>query len=92
MFLTGANTVSGHGIAGSLVGGATVAGLVLDRPIFAESMMGAVLVDPATLPSDGEDWDPLHVSRGAALRAKRDAGRAARARRDTRASTAGATP
>lgn len=79
LYLCGASTSSGHGIAGSLWGGANCAGLVLDKPVLIEAMMGTVSVDPAVLPVDGHDWDAMDVSRGAALRAKRAAGAAKRA-------------
>jgi all-trans-retinol 13,14-reductase len=71
LWVTGANTSSGHGIAGAMVGGVTCAGQVLERPLLIEMMMGARLIDPTAIPADAEDFDPLFVSRGAALRAKR---------------------
>ena len=79
LYVTGANTVTGHGIAGTIVGGAQCASTIVDRPMFIEAMMGETFVDPALLPTDGPDWDPVDVSRGAALRATRAEGRAARA-------------
>ena len=79
LYVTGANTVSGHGIAGTIVGGAQCASTIADRPMFIEAMMGETFVDPEVLPADGPDWDPMDVSRGAALRAVRADGRAARA-------------
>ena len=71
LWVTGANTSSGHGIAGAMVGGVTCAGQVLERPLLIEMMMGARLIDPTAIPADDADFDPLFVSRGAALRAKR---------------------
>ncbi|HEC10569.1 MAG TPA: NAD(P)/FAD-dependent oxidoreductase [Acidimicrobiales bacterium] len=71
LYLAGANTRTAHGIAGAMLGGVTAAGRILDRPLLIEAMMGGVLVDPGLLPADGPDWDPLEVSRGAALRARR---------------------
>ncbi len=71
LYLAGASTRTAHGIAGAMLGGVTVAGRILDRPLLVEAMMGEVLVDPEVLPVDGPDWDPLEVSRGAALRARR---------------------
>ena len=52
---------------------------IADRPMFIEAMMGSTFVDPGVLPADGPDWDPVTVSRGAALRATRAEGREARA-------------
>jgi phytoene dehydrogenase-like protein len=79
LYVTGANTVAGHGIAGTIVGGAMCASDIADRPMFIEAMMGSTFVDPGVLPSDAPDWDPVDVSRGAALRATRAEGREARA-------------
>ena len=79
LYLTGANTVAGHGIAGTILGGAQCASTIADRPMFIEAMMGERFVDPSILPHDGPDWDPMEVSRGAALRTVRAAGRDARA-------------
>ena len=73
LWLTGANTSSGHGIAGAMVGGVVCAGQILGRHLLIEMMMGAKLVDPADIPADGEDFDPVTVSRGAKLRARRAA-------------------
>jgi all-trans-retinol 13,14-reductase len=73
LWLTGANTVSGHGIAGAMVGGVTCAGQILDRPLLVEMILGAQLLDPAAVPADPPDFDPLEYSRGARLRAKRAA-------------------
>ena len=71
LWLVGANTVSGHGIAGAVVGGVMCAGAILDRPLIVEMFMGTQLVDPAAVPADPEPFDALEYSRGAALRAKR---------------------
>lgn len=78
LWLVGANTVSGHGIAGAMVGGVNCAGQILDRPLLVEMFMGTRLVDPVALPPDPDDFDPMEFSRGASLRARRAAGRAAR--------------
>jgi len=79
LWLVGANTASGHGIAGVMVGGVNCAGEILDRPLLVEMFMGTRLVDPSVVPPDPDDFDPLEFSRGAALRARRAAGRVARA-------------
>ena len=71
LWLAGANTTSGHGIAGAMVGGVNAAGDVVGRPLLIEMMLGTQLVDPATVPPDPDDFDPLHFSRGARLRARR---------------------
>ena len=71
LWLVGANSVSGHGIAGAVSGGVFCAGAILDRPLIAEMVMGQQLIDPSSIPSDPPDFDALEYSRGAALRAKR---------------------
>jgi hypothetical protein len=71
LWLTGANTVSGHGLAGAMSGGVMCAGQILERPLFVEMFLGAQLVDPAAIPPDPPDFDPVDVSRGARLRARR---------------------
>ena len=75
LFLVGQNTVSGHGIAGAMVGGVRCAGEILGKSLLVDSFLGTSFVDPAILPEDPDDWDPVAVSRGRALREKR-AGRA----------------
>ena len=40
LWLVGANTASGHGVAGTMVGGVTCAGEILDRPLLVEMMLG----------------------------------------------------
>ncbi|MFN8017479.1 MAG: NAD(P)/FAD-dependent oxidoreductase [Acidimicrobiales bacterium] len=79
LWLVGANTASGHGIAGTMVGGVTCAGQILDRPLLIEMFTGARLVEPEQLPADPSPFDPLELCRGERLRAARAAGRAARA-------------
>ena len=72
LWITGANTASGHGIAGAMTGGVTCAGQILDRRnLLIEMILGAQLIDPATIPADPDDFDPMHISRGAKLRARR---------------------
>ena len=72
LWITGANTTSGHGIAGAMTGGVSCAGQILDRRgLLVEMLLGTSLVDPASVPPDPEDFDPMHISRGARLRARR---------------------
>jgi phytoene dehydrogenase-like protein len=79
LWLVGANTVSGHGIAGAMVGGVNCAGAILDRPLLVELVMGTTLVDPDSVPADPADFDPVEWCRGEQLRTRRAQGRAARA-------------
>jgi phytoene dehydrogenase-like protein len=71
LWVVGANTVSGHGIAGGVTGGVFCAGKILDRPLIVEMYMGEKLVDPALIAPDPDPFDPLEYCRGAQLRAKR---------------------
>ena len=73
LWVVGANTVSGHGIAGGVTGGVFCAGKILDRPLIVEMYMGQQLVDPAIIPPDPDPFDPLEYCRGERLRAKRSA-------------------
>lgn len=76
LWITGANTTSGHGIAGALVGGVSCAGHILGRHgLLIEMVLGAQLIDPASIPPDPPDFDPMWVSRGARLRERRSARR-----------------
>lgn len=79
LWLVGANTVSGHGIAGAMVGGVHCAGGILDRPLLVEMIMGTSLVEPGSVPTDPDDFDPVEWCRGERLRTRRAQGRAARA-------------
>lgn len=71
LWVVGANTVSGHGIAGGVTGGVFCASKILDRPLIVEMYLGQQLVDPAVIPPDPDPFDPLEHCRGARLRAKR---------------------
>ncbi len=75
LFVVGQNTVSGHGIAGTMVGGVRCAGEILGKELLIESFLGTSFVDPEVLPRDPDDWDPVAVSRGRALRARREGAR-----------------
>lgn len=79
LWLVGANTESGHGVAGTMAGGVNCAGQILDRPLLVEMVMGAVLADPAAIPPDPDGFDPMEWSRGQRLRERRAVDRAARA-------------
>ncbi len=46
LWLVGANTASGHGVAGTMVGGVNCAGEILDRPLLVEMMMGTAAGRP----------------------------------------------
>jgi hypothetical protein len=52
-------------------GGVFCAGDILERPLIVEMYMGQQLIDPASVPADGEHFDPLEYCRGERLRAKR---------------------
>lgn len=79
LFLVGASTTTGHGIAGTMAGGVLCAGAILGRPLIEEIHTGTVLVDPGTLPPREPVRDPVDVCRGKALRELREAERRARA-------------
>jgi len=79
LWLVGANTASGHGVAGTMVGGVNCAGEILDRPLLVEMMMGTVLGDPGAIPADPPGFDPMELCRGRTLRERRAEGRDARA-------------
>jgi all-trans-retinol 13,14-reductase len=81
LWVVGANTVGGHGIAGAMSGGVLCAGDILDRPLIAEIYLGEQLVDPAAIPPDPDDFDPLEFCRGEKLRARRADHAAAQRRR-----------
>ncbi len=80
LWLVGANTASGHGVAGTMVGGVNCAGEILDRPLLVEMMMGTTLVDPESIPADPDDFDPVEWSRGERLRERRSQDRRRRSR------------
>lgn len=78
LWLVGANTVSGHGVAGAMAGGVACAGQLLGRPLLVEMMLGADLVAPETVPPDPPEFDPVWWCRGERLRRRRLAGQQAR--------------
>ncbi|MCP4226750.1 MAG: hypothetical protein GY773_25700 [Actinomycetia bacterium] len=73
LWVVGANTVGGHGMAGAMSGGVFCASDILARPLIVEIYTGQQLVDAARIPPDPEDFDPLEYCRGERLRAKRSA-------------------
>jgi phytoene dehydrogenase-like protein len=72
LWLVGANAVSGHGVGGAMAGAVRCAGEILERPLLVEMFLGAVLVDPDRVPPDPPGFDPVHHSRGARLRERRN--------------------
>jgi len=71
LWVVGANTVSGHGIAGAMSGGVFCAADILERPLIVEMYLGERLIDPDRIAPDPEDFDPLEYCRGERLRTKR---------------------
>lgn len=71
LWVVGANTATGHGIAGAMIGGVMCAGEIIDRPLIAEIALGQSILDPSAIPPDPDPFDPLEFSRGARLREKR---------------------
>ncbi len=68
LWVVGAGTASGHGIAGTMVGGINCAGEILERPLLVEMVMGTTLLEPRRCPPIRRILDPVEWSRGAALR------------------------
>jgi phytoene desaturase len=62
LYLTGASTMSGHGIVGAMRGGVATAGAVLGRDLAREVERGQVFGDPSKLSADAER-DPWQYSR-----------------------------
>ncbi|MDJ0770461.1 MAG: NAD(P)/FAD-dependent oxidoreductase [Ilumatobacter sp.] len=71
LWVVGANTIGGHGIAGAMSGGVFCASDILGRQLIVEMYLGEQLVDPASIPPDPPEFDPLEHCRGERLRAKR---------------------
>jgi len=63
LYLAGASTVYGHGIAGTMAGGVGAASAALGRDLMAEVASGRVFGDPSRLPPDPPGWDPWRASR-----------------------------
>ncbi len=62
LFLAGASTPSGHGIAGVLAGGLATAGAVLETDLRRRVLDGEILGDRDLLPLLRDDWDPWRES------------------------------
>ena len=62
LFLCGASTPSGHGIANVLRGGVMAAGAVVERDLLRAVREGRVLGAPERLPEPQSDWDPWRTS------------------------------
>ncbi len=62
LFLCGASTPSGHGIANVMRSGVMAAGAALDTDLMAALRRGEVLGDPTRLPELRHDWDPWRES------------------------------
>jgi all-trans-retinol 13,14-reductase len=63
LYLAGASTAFGHGIAGVMSGGLGTASAVLGRDLMTEVSAGKVFGDPTLLTAGGPDWDPLEASK-----------------------------
>lgn len=57
LYLCGASTPSGHGIANVMLSGVRAASAVLETDLVAGIRRGEVLGDPAELPPLRDDWD-----------------------------------
>jgi len=62
LYLCGASTPAGHGIANVMRSGVIAAGAALDTDLLAMVRSGEVLGDPAKLPELFDDWDPWRES------------------------------
>ena len=63
LFLCGASTASGHGIANVLRSGVVAAGAILETDLLRLVRSGQRLGDPSRLPPLRPDWDPVPASR-----------------------------
>ncbi len=62
LFLCGASTPSGHGIANVMLSGLRAAEAALETPLLGRVLAGELLGDPARLPPLREDWDAWRES------------------------------
>jgi hypothetical protein len=62
LFLCGASTPSGPGIAGVMRGGVTTAAAVLETDLIRPILSGEVFGDRDALPEMIDDWDAWRVS------------------------------
>jgi all-trans-retinol 13,14-reductase len=63
LYLAGASTIFGHGIAGVMAGGVGTASAVLKRDLLGELRAGHIFGDPAKITAGGPGWDPFLASR-----------------------------
>jgi phytoene dehydrogenase-like protein len=63
LYLCGASTASGHGIANVLRSGVVAAGAILELDLLRRIRRGERLGDPSRLPPLRPDWDPVLASR-----------------------------
>jgi phytoene dehydrogenase-like protein len=63
LYLCGASTASGHGIANVLRSGVVAAGIILETDLLRLLRSGERLGDASRLPPLRADWDPVHASR-----------------------------
>jgi phytoene dehydrogenase-like protein len=63
LYLCGASTASGHGIANVLRSGVVAAGEILDLDLLRRIRSGARIGDSSRLPPLHPDWDPVAASR-----------------------------
>jgi phytoene dehydrogenase-like protein len=63
LYLCGASTASGHGIANVLRSGVVAAGAILETDLLHLLQSGQRLGDPSRLPPLRPDWDPVPASR-----------------------------
>jgi all-trans-retinol 13,14-reductase len=85
LFLTGASTRMGHGIAGVMLGGVATAGAVVGRDLLGVISSGAVLADRTRLRDPSAPWDPLLASKRLSWKTGRARERPAQAPEITRA-------
>lgn len=68
LYLVGASTMFGHGVAGVMYGGLGTAGAILGRDLRKEIERGRVFADAAKLTAGGPGWDPFQASRRMAVK------------------------
>lgn len=68
LYLAGASTMFGHGVAGVMYGGLGTAGAILGRDLRKEIERGRVFADAAKLTAGGPGWDPFQASRRMAVK------------------------
>jgi all-trans-retinol 13,14-reductase len=62
LYLCGASTPSGHGVAGVMRSGVIAAGAAVGDDLLRRALSGEVLGDPLRLPPLRDDWDPWRAS------------------------------